>query len=97
MYTVIKEFVDLKDNRHKYMAGDVYPRHGIEVDKDRVVELMGRGNMAHTPLIRESIERGFSLPTEGILEADPGVSPTSLAKRKEKPRKKQEKHVRTDS
>ena len=31
MYKVIKHFVDLQDNNHKYDVGDTYPRKGLNV------------------------------------------------------------------
>ena len=97
MYRVIKEFVDLKDNRHKYVVGDVYPHHGGTVNEDRIKELSGHGNMARVPLIQEEAEEGLSLTTGDALEAGSGVDPTSPSKRKEKPRRKQGKYARTDS
>ena len=97
MYVVIKEFVDLKDNRHRYMVGDRYPHHGGAVNKSRIKELSGRDNMSHTPLIQEDTKGAFSLPKEDVLEVGADVSPISSSKAKGRPRRKQEKHVRADS
>lgn len=97
MYTVIKEFVDLKDNRHRYMVGDKYPHHDVMVSDDRIKELSGRNNMLRTPLIQEDTKEAFSLPREGVLETKADVSPTSQSKAKGRPRRKQDKNARTSS
>lgn len=51
MYTVIKNFEDLQDKRHKYSAGDIYPRKGLAVSEERIAELAGSNNRQGTPLI----------------------------------------------
>lgn len=34
---------DSKDNYHYYTAGDIFPREGLDVDNDRVAELVKGG------------------------------------------------------
>lgn len=45
-------WVDLQDNRHRYLAGDKFPREGLAVPPARIAYLAGTGNLAHKPLIR---------------------------------------------
>lgn len=51
MYKVIKHFIDLHDNDHSYNEGDIFPREGVDVSKERIEELTGSNNKQHTPLI----------------------------------------------
>lgn len=57
MYKVIKHFIDLHDSDHSYNEGDIFPREGVVVDKERIEELAGSNNKQHTPLI-ELVEEG---------------------------------------
>lgn len=34
---------DTKDNHHYYSAGDIFPREGLDVDEDRLAELIAGG------------------------------------------------------
>lgn len=34
---------DSKDNKHYYDAGDIFPREGLDVDDERVAELIAGG------------------------------------------------------
>lgn len=52
-YKVIRYFTDLQDNNHPYNAGDIFPREGLEVSKERFEELAGRDNKQGAPLIRK--------------------------------------------
>lgn len=51
MYTVIHEFLDLKDESYHYKVGDTYPRRGKRANAERVEELSGTGNKIGKPLI----------------------------------------------
>lgn len=51
MYKVTKYFMDLQDKNHPYNVGDVFPRKGLEVSKDRLAELAGPNNKQGVPLI----------------------------------------------
>ena len=44
MYKVIKYFTDLQDNSRPYDAGDIFPRPGLVVSKERFAELAGSEN-----------------------------------------------------
>mgnify|MGYP003267732103 CR=1 FL=1 len=44
MYKVIKHFIDLHDNDHSYNEGDIFPREGVDVSKERIEELAGSNN-----------------------------------------------------
>ena len=56
-YKVIKHFVDLQDNNHKYDVGDTYPRKGLNVLQSRINELASDKNLQKTPLIVEIPEK----------------------------------------
>lgn len=56
-YKVIKHFVDLQDNNHKYDIGDTYPRKGLNVLQSRINELATNKNLQKTPLIEEIPEK----------------------------------------
>lgn len=52
MYQVIKFFVDLEDNLYPYYEGDIFPRNGKTVSKERLAELAGKNNKQGQPLIK---------------------------------------------
>lgn len=60
-YKVISFFTDRKDNRYAYHVGDIFPRHGAVVTKERVQELSSCENRQGKPLIEEIAE-------EAVLE-----------------------------
>ena len=57
MYRVVQKFYDLKDNNHAYSVGDTFPRNGVEVDAERIVELASDKNRMGVPLIEEIAEK----------------------------------------
>ena len=57
MYKVIKSFYDLKDNNHVYSVGDTFPHNGVEVDAERIAELVSDKNLQGVPLIEEVAEK----------------------------------------
>jgi hypothetical protein len=57
LYKVIKHFVDLQDNNHKYDIGDTYPRKGLNVLQSRINELASNKNLQKIPLIEEVEEK----------------------------------------
>lgn len=67
MYKVIKYFTDLQDNRHAYHVGETFPRDGLEVSPERLVELSSDKNKRGIPLI-ELV--GFMNPPEDIPKED---------------------------
>lgn len=63
MYQVIHFFTDLQDFNHPYHEGDVFPRAGLKVTEERLMELAGSNNKQHKPLIK-LVERETELPID---------------------------------
>lgn len=67
-YEVIATFEDLQDNRHRYQAGDEYPREGLSPSKERIEELATNKNRLGRPFIKlhqdPKTEEPKSEPTE---------------------------------
>lgn len=59
MYRVIRFFTDLHDGNHPYNVGDSFPREGIEVADERIVELASSDNKQGVPLIEAVEDEGF--------------------------------------
>ena len=57
MYKVIKSFTDLQDNNNAYYVGDTFPRSGVDVDAERIAELVSDKNRLGVPLIEEIAEK----------------------------------------
>ena len=57
MSRVIKAFTDLKDNKHAYSVGDIFPRNGVEVDAEQIAELASGKNRLGVPLIEKIAEK----------------------------------------
>ena len=53
MYKVIRHFNDLQDNKYPYSEGDIFPRDGLSVTKERLAELSGSNNKQKRPLIEK--------------------------------------------
>lgn len=72
MYKVIKHFVDLQDNNHKYDVGDTYPRKGLNVLQSRINELASDKNRQGCPLIEEipEAEEKPKKKTKSVEKAD---------------------------
>lgn len=64
MYRVIVEFVDLKDENHRYKVGDIFPREGKAAAKARLVELSSTANKRGKALIELVEEK----PVEAVEE-----------------------------
>lgn len=56
-YKVINYFTDLQDNNHEYNVGDVFPRSGKQVSKERLTELSNTSNRQNKALIERVDER----------------------------------------
>ena len=67
MYKVTERFIDLQDNNHSYNVGDIYPRSGYDVSKERIAELAGSDNLRGRPVI----ERIPDEVTEEAVEEKP--------------------------
>lgn len=52
-YRVLHTFVDLNDKHYIYRTGDSFPRDGIYVNDDRILELMSAKNKMGKPVIEE--------------------------------------------
>lgn len=52
-YKVVKQFSDAQDNYHIYNVGDVYPRMGLVVAKNRIESLASADNAAKEVFIVE--------------------------------------------
>lgn len=52
-HVVIESFNDTKDNGHRYLKDDEYPRAGYEPSEKRLKELSSSNNLSHRPMIRE--------------------------------------------
>ena len=77
MYKVIKHFIDLHDNDHSYNEGDIFPREGVDVSKERIEELTGSNNKQHTTLI-ELVEED----PENMADTDTAEKPPKAGKKK---------------
>lgn len=53
MYRTLIYWEDLKDGRHPYNKGDVYPREGLKPSDARIKELSTTMNIRGTKLIEE--------------------------------------------
>lgn len=53
MYKVIRSFRDLTDRGYLYNVGDVFPRDGVKVTKERLAELASTKNKAKRILIEK--------------------------------------------
>ena len=69
MYQVLIYWEDLKDNRHPYNAGDVYPREGYTPSPERIQELSTTQNKRGIQLIAEvKTPEKVTAPLENKLE-----------------------------
>lgn len=50
---VYSRFKDLKDNNHIYRKGEIYPREGLELTKERIKELSSKKNKIGEVLIKK--------------------------------------------
>lgn len=83
MYKVIKAFVDLQDCNFPYKVGDVFPRNGKTVTKERLAELAGSDNKQGQPLIKLIEEPKAEAPAKPA-EKKPAAKKTAAKKTAEK-------------
>lgn len=95
-YRVIEEFCDMQDHDYKYSVGDVYPRRGMTLDKNRAELLSTDHNKLGRPLIKleaagevvskEIPKEDAPMPKEDTQEVKTDVNPpkTTRAKRSTK-------------
>lgn len=96
-YRVIEEFCDMQDHDYKYSVGDVYPRRGITLDKNRAKLLSTNHNKLGRPLIKleaveEVVSKGISkedapMPKEDVQEVETGVNAPKTTKAKRSTKK----------
>ena len=86
MYRAVTYFVDRFDNNHAYKPGDIFPRDGIEVDKDRIKKLLSGDNNANLVCIEEVntyIEEKADVIEEDVEEEVPFAPKKYTAKQLE--------------
>lgn len=66
-YKVIKYFTDLQDDNHEYNEGDVFPRSGKQVSKERLTELSNTSNRQGKALI-ERVDEETSYSDMNVSE-----------------------------
>lgn len=88
MYRVVKSFSDLLDNNYKYGVGDVYPRAGLVVSKDRIKELSTTNNKRGAVMIAEIPEEASPLAKEEPSGVKANENTAETQKPKEKAKKK---------
>lgn len=65
-YIVTRNIIDTKDNNRFYEEGDIFPREGFEVSKDRIAELVGKGVI----IAEGKAEAPAPAPTEEVAPAE---------------------------
>lgn len=55
MFTVIRRFMDLQDNKHIYRVGDKFPRPGYEASEERIQRLLSTNNKAGKVFIKDDV------------------------------------------
>lgn len=65
-FLVITPFVDLEDGHYMYRKGDIYPREGLNVSDERIMQLLSNQNKAH----KSFLERVAEPITEKISVVD---------------------------
>lgn len=56
-FLVVTPFVDLKDGHHIYRKGDIYPRAGLNVSDERIMQLLSTQNKAHKSFLERVAEQ----------------------------------------
>ena len=88
-YVATCNWVDLQDNRHRYLAGESFPREGFAVSPARLKYLAGTDNPARKPLIRADGEEAVVNATKTpVKAAEKAVKEKPKATRKTAPKAK---------
>lgn len=69
MYKAIHFFTDLQDFNHPYNVGDIFPRDGLKVSKERLIELSGSNNKQGKPLIKNETEIRVEINGKEVAKA----------------------------
>lgn len=56
-FLVIAPFVDLEDEHHIYRKGDIYPRAGLNVSDERIMQLLSTQNKARKSFLERVAEQ----------------------------------------
>lgn len=91
MYKVKVYFTDLQDGGHPYQVGDVFPRAGKEVSKERLAELSGTKNKRGVALIEEVKEPAKAEEPEEVKEPEEAEKPEEVKAVVKKPVLKKKK------
>lgn len=89
-YKVLMYFEDLQDNRYAYHEGDMFPREGLKVSKERIKELSTNANRRKQPLIQalEDIpQKDSRRPKKEPQEVETGESASKATKAKRSTKK----------
>ena len=76
-YIVTRNIIDTKDNNRFYETGDIFPRKGFEVSKDRLAELIGKGVLS---VKGEEAPAPTPTPTEEVAPAEETEKPVEKLK-----------------
>ena len=82
MYKVLTYFEDLQDNGHPYHPGEEFPRKGLKVSMDRLMELSCENNRRGKKLIEVAVEKKAEPKAEEPKKAE--VKKTATKKRTKK-------------
>ena len=84
-YRVIVSFEDLQDRNHYYRPGDIFPRDGVIVSKERLEELASAKNKRRKPLIEKVETKPFMAePITEQTEAEPQKPKASQKRKRDK-------------
>lgn len=67
-YEVIRFFTDAQDNEHPYNVGDIYPRNGLSVTKERIRDLLNGNNFQRVRLIQPILHEKTNAKSESNSE-----------------------------
>lgn len=91
MFRVVKFFVDLQDNKHPYHPGEQFPRDGVKVSNERLLELSTDKNKRHVALI-EKVEEEAAEVEETKEPAEDFMNPPEVeVEEAEEPKEEQQK------
>jgi hypothetical protein len=84
MYKCIIFFKDLHDKSFEYRPGDIFPRSGLKVSKERIEELLSTNNRRGKPLIEkvEETELKDAIVETQIVDTPKAAKPKRGRKKK---------------
>lgn len=68
-FLVIAPFVDLEDGHYMYHKGDIYPREGLNVSEERIMQLLSTQNKAHKSFL-ERVAEQTNEESSAVAEAE---------------------------